>query len=145
MNGSNNFADVGDFHEKFGLPRSDNTIAGNIDDDTPHELTAELYDFRNRFMQEELDEFREAWADGDLAKQADALVDLVYVAMGTAHLMGLPWQALWDEVQRANMSKERAAADGSNSVRKSSFDVVKPAGWMPLDIEGILAKYGYTS
>ena len=38
----------------------------------------------------------------------DALIDLTYVAMGTAYMMGLPWQDLWDEVQRANMSKVRA-------------------------------------
>ena len=145
MNGNDNFGDVGDFHEKFGLRRSDVMRLPGREDTTPHMLDGELYDFRRDFMQEELDEFVDGWRDGDLAKMADSLVDLVYVAMGTAHLMGLPWQALWDEVQRANMSKERAAADGSNSVRKSSFDVVKPAGWMPPDIEGILAKYGYTS
>lgn len=138
MNG-NNFSDVGDFHEKFGLRSSDR---GSVL--PPNMLDGELYDFRRDFMQEELDEFVDAWQVDDLAKMADALVDLVYVAMGTAHLMGLPWQELWDEVQRANMSKERAAADGSNSVRKSSFDVVKPAGWTPPDIEGILTQHGYT-
>jgi hypothetical protein len=47
----------------------------------------------------------------DLPKIADALVDLVYVALGTAHLHRLPWEALFTEVQRANVTKERCGID----------------------------------
>jgi predicted HAD superfamily Cof-like phosphohydrolase len=75
---------------------------------------------------------------------ADALIDLVYVAMGTAHLLGLPWEALWNEVQIANMRKVRAAADASDSKRGSAFDVVKPPGWQPPNIKRILENYGWT-
>lgn len=128
---ANNFEDVQAFHEKFGLPRP---LA-------PVQLDADTAKFRVNFMCEELVEFQEALRTNDLAKQADALVDLVYVAMGTVVMMGLPWQALWDEVQRANMSKVRADhADDPRSARRHSLDVVKPVGWVPPDIEGALAR-----
>jgi hypothetical protein len=68
---------------------------------------------------------------------ADALVDIVYVAMGTAYMMGLPWQQLWDEVQRSNMDKVRAS-DASQSKRKNSLDVVKPQGWVGPDLKSII-------
>jgi len=54
--------------------------------------------------------------------------------------MGLPWQVLWNEVQRANMTKQRASSDGSDSKRRTSLDVVKPPGWQPPDVAGILEK-----
>ena len=126
-----NFSDVGDFHEKFGLHRSDKEPG-------IQEISDELLDFRIKFLREELDEFCEGEKEGDHAKMFDALLDLVYVAMGTAHLLGYPWQMGWDAVQKANMAKERAASDGSNSKRGSSFDVVKPEGWTPPNIDGIL-------
>jgi len=44
---------------------------------------------------------------------------------------------LWDDVQRANMSKERAT-DASQSKRGSSFDVIKPAGWKPAQTVDII-------
>ena len=125
-----NFDDVAAFHERFALPRPAR----------PALLPDDQFFFRDKFMAEELEEFHNAHQHGDLAGAADALIDLVYVAMGTAVMMGLPWQALWAEVQRANMSKVRAAADGSNSKRGTALDVVKPAGWVGPDIEGVLSK-----
>lgn len=120
MNGvSMDNADVKAFQEKFDVPMS--PVPAFIDN---HANT-----FRIDFMHEELQEYQEACDHQDLAKAADALVDLVYVAHGTALMMGLPWDNLWAEVQRANMSKVRAKSDGSDSKRKSSLDVVKPPGW----------------
>ena len=132
-----NFTDVGKFHEKFNLH---NTTYHDVGPTTTSES---LMQFRAKFMDEELLEFLEGMTEGDIAKMADALVDLVYVAMGTAHLLGLPWEALWNEVQRANMEKRRAAADGSDSKRDSAFDVVKPEGWRPPNIAAVLNKNGW--
>lgn len=73
---------------------------------------------------------------------ADGLIDLVYVALGTAHLHGFPWDALFDEVQRANMSKVRAT-HAEQSRRKSTLDVVKPEGFQPPDIVGVLLANGW--
>ena len=133
-----NFDDVGDFHEKFDLYNTTHHPTG------PRILPEELMGFRIKFLREEFDEFIEGYEERNEAKMADALVDLVYVAMGTAHLKGYPWRALWAEVQRANMTKERAlSSDDSRSKRGSSYDVVKPDGWQPPDIEGVLRRHGW--
>lgn len=148
-----NFDDVGDFHEKFDL---DNTTHHDIGPRT--ELDKSILPFRVNFMVEELMEFVEAigasydpitgevkfhGAPIDHAKAFDALIDLVYVAMGTAHFLGYPWQMGWRLVQRANMAKVRAQKDASDSKRNSSFDVVKPPGWTPPDLSRLLSRMGF--
>lgn len=133
---NSNFEDVGDFHRKFGLHTSDEAPG-------PQPENFELLEFRIKFMDEELNEFIASIENGDEAGAFDALLDLVYVAMGTAHLRGYPWQEGWDAVQAANMAKVRAQADGSDSKRGSSFDVVKPAGWYPPNIEAVLTRHGF--
>lgn len=138
-----NFSDVGDFHRKFDLDTSDN-YGINLGGPGPRPINDDLMAFRHKFMQEELDEFMEGWHEGDHAKMFDALIDLVYVAMGTAHLNGYPWEQGWLLVQAANMTKVRAAADGSDSKRGSSFDVVKPPNWKAPDIKSLLESYGWS-
>ena len=118
---------VKDFHEKFGVPMHS----------TPTILDTETFNFRYKFMKEELDEFVASYIDGDLEGMADALIDLVYVAQGTALMMGLPWSPLWEEVQRANMNKVRAT-DASQSKRGSALDVIKPEGWVGPNFKGLL-------
>ena len=114
--------DIVEFHEKFGFG-----IPG-----APTLLPEELRIFRTCFLKEELDEFVVACNHGNIHDAADALIDLVYVALGTLRLMGVPGNLCWDEVQRANMSKVRATHP-SQSKRGSMFDVVKPEGWVPPD------------
>lgn len=74
----------------------------------------------------------------DLPLQADALVDLVVVAVGTGVEMGLPWKELWDDVQRANMAKERGVTKRGHAV-----DLVKPEGWEPPRTAAILKEAGW--
>lgn len=137
------FGDVGNFHKKFGLPFHGEMQEGDDwNQVAPHLLDLSDNEFREKFMQEELDEYKLAVREGDLPKAADALCDLTYVALGTAHLMHVPFLRCWFEVQRANMAKERAtSAEDDRSKRKHSLDVVKPAGWTPPDIEGALKEY----
>jgi predicted HAD superfamily Cof-like phosphohydrolase len=143
------YDDVGDFHRKFDLA----TYRVAKPDMPDHGVLR----FRSRFLVEEMAELLDALGmpgpaaslrsievsiktvddtvlfvtQKDLNKAADALADIVYVALGTAHMMGLPFDAVWGEVQRANMAKERASGDDdSRSLRKSALDVVKPAGWV---------------
>ena len=77
-----NYEDVCAFHEKFGL-MPQGTIPKVLDSNTAR--------FRITFLEEELNEYKKAVAENDLEGQADALIDLVYVAMGTACLQQLPW------------------------------------------------------
>lgn len=111
--------DVRTFHERFHVPcRS-----------TPQALETSESGFRVKFMREELDEYEQAIRDNDLEKQFDALIDLVYVAHGTALMHGFPWSEGWRRVQAANMAKISAKDAGITG--RHPLDVVKPAGWSP--------------
>lgn len=125
------FKDLADFHIKYGVPRYT---------PNPTTLDFETQDFRRKFLQEELDEYDEAIARDDLPEQIDALLDLVYIAVGTLDIMGVNSQRHWNEIQRANMSKERAK-HASQSKRGSSLDVIKPEGWVGPDHISILEGY----
>jgi hypothetical protein len=106
----NDFEKVGLFHQKFGV-RHASIFRPEDSGPAPRLLSPEEAKFRIKFLREELEEFEEGVREGDLAKCADALVDLVYVALGTAHMQMLPWDELFAEVQRANMTKERCGID----------------------------------
>lgn len=82
-------------------------------------------------LNEELSELREATEAGDVLESADALIDIVYFALGRLCEMGVPAEAVMDEVQRANMTKVR----GELSKRPGSLghDAVKPADWKAPD------------
>lgn len=123
-----NYQDVKDFHLKFGVPVGD----------YPKLLDEGALKFRTAFMFEELNEFIYHHAREDLNEAADALVDLVYVVLGTAIWMGLPWQELWDEVQRANMSKVPAEKQPHGA--RHDFDVRKPEGWVPPQFDKIMKR-----
>lgn len=129
-----NFDDVADFHLKFCVPCSQ----------APALLDQAANDFRENFLKEELKEYHDSYIQNDLEGCADALVDLVYIAMGTACMMGIPWQKIWDSVQTANMTKRLAKPDGSDSKRGSPLDVVKPLGWVGPDHRPALG-YGGTA
>lgn len=111
--------DIKDFHEKFNL----------VYDGPPRELPHDVVEFRTKFMVEELIEYGEAVDANNVEGQLDALVDLVYVALGTAYLHGFPFQKAWDEVHSANMRKVKAGPNGEGSKRGSPHDVVKPVDW----------------
>lgn len=138
----NPMADIREFHEKFGLTY----------DGKPRALHEDNMDlFRFRFLVEELNEYQLAFTalrhemtlppgvsldpgivTEHLAQALDALVDLTYVALGTAYLHGFNFEEAWRRVHEANMQKMRVERE-SDSKRGSKFDVVKPRGWEPPD------------
>lgn len=80
----------------------------------------------------------------DLVTVADGIIDSIYVLVGTGIELGLPMQALWDEVQRANMAKGTEQPDGSfKIVKREDGKVLKPEGWEPPDIRGVLIAHGW--
>lgn len=142
------FRDIGRFHAKFGLEPTD---------DPGHRLPDDVAMFRGKFLLEELTEYfratglKLAWnsSEGihieleprefDAVEAFDALIDLVYVALGTAFLHRFPFNEGWDRVQEANMKKVRASGDDdSRSKRKHKIDVVKPDGWTPPVLKDLL-------
>lgn len=92
--------------------------------------------YRIEFIQEELDELKTAYGDRDLAKAADALVDIVWVTLGLADKMGLPWDALWWEVYQANMRK--VLATKPHPTRGALETIAKPDGWREPNIAAVL-------
>jgi predicted HAD superfamily Cof-like phosphohydrolase len=150
-NVTTNFQDVRAFQVKFGLPHFG-------DGRSPTPLDHDLMKFRGKFLLEELAEFFAASGyiavatrlhgvieyldrmpvpypvNTDLESAADALADLNYVSLGTAHFMAIPFDGVWSEVQRANMTKVRASnSKDPRSKRGHAADVVKPPGFRPPD------------
>jgi len=89
--------DVAEFHRTFHLPVLESPVI-------PGEDRCAL---RINLLQEELDELKEAIRDKDITAVADALSDLQYVLSGAILEFGLghKFKALFEEVQRSNMSK----------------------------------------
>lgn len=108
--------DVADFHE---------LVLKDFAEPAPSLVSAEYCVERARFLHEELNEFCTASNAGDLVGVSDALADLVYVALGTAYRMGLPFDQIWGAVQEANMRKVSGQTKRGNKV-----DACKPAGWV---------------
>lgn len=106
--------DVRDFHIAFNHPTKD----------VPVLLSPERVKARADWMQEEVIEFVEAT---DISGQADAMVDLMYFALGTLVEMGVQPEVLFDIVHEANMSK--LWEDGKPRYREDG-KVIKPATWV---------------
>jgi len=119
--------DIDQFHKKFGFEKNEKV---GIPDNN------ELVNFRTSFLMEELAEYTQAITKKDAAGALDALVDIVYIALGTAWLFNLPFDKAWNEVQKANMSKVRAKSKSKK--RGTAFDVIKPQGWVAPNIERIV-------
>ena len=68
-------------------------------------------DLREALLAEEVGELTEAVTAGDVVKIADALGDIVFVAVGTAVTYGIPFDAVLAEVFRSNMTKVNTPAE----------------------------------
>ena len=75
-----------------------------------------------------------AGRDGEsIVGAIDGMCDLIYVTLGTAVACGVDLEPFYDEVHRSNMAK-------STGPRRGDGKVLKPPGWTPPDIAGLLAK-----
>tara|TARA_R100000742_G_C4254894_1_gene72887 strand:+ start:290 stop:913 length:624 start_codon:yes stop_codon:yes gene_type:complete len=75
-------------------------------------------------LDEEIDELVSAYHNKDYGEMGDALIDLIYFALGHAYRMGIPFETMWKEVHEANMNKKVA-----KTVRGEK-DAEKPADWV---------------
>ncbi len=105
---------VKEFHDKFGHPMADEPVMI----DKKRSLS------RAKWMNEEVAEFLIA---DDIYEQADAMIDLIYFALGTMVEMGLEVDELFEIVQNANMSK--LWPDGKPHYNPKDGKVLKPEGW----------------
>lgn len=105
---------VREFHIAFNHPVAESPI--NLSDERAIK--------RSSWMLEELTEFTTAETVVD---RADAMIDLIYFALGTLVEMGVQPGKLFDIVQAANMAKLHA--DGRPRYREDN-KVIKPEGWV---------------
>lgn len=112
-------------------------IIGQTMPDKPTMLPDHRHQYAVDHLSEELDELKDALNERDLPKAVDALQDLIYVAAGRLFEMGVLPGLPRDEVQRANMDKERGIVD-KRAKSSQGFDAVKPEGWKGPDFTDIL-------
>lgn len=144
---------VAEFHKTFNAPILEK----------PQIPSKERCELRVSLLQEELNELQQAIADNDLVEIADALCDLQYVLSGAVLEFGLgeKFPALFNEVQRSNMSKacsnqqeadetiafykekgeeafSEKSGDKINVHRKFDHKVLKNKYYSPADLKTIL-------
>ena len=108
------FEQVKEFHKAFNCPYRE----------TPGFLSGGDVKRRAGFMREEIQEFTTA---ENVYDQADAMIDLIYFALGTLVEMGVAPDEIFDIVHEANMAKK--LSDGGVLLREGSRKILKPPGW----------------
>lgn len=76
----------------------------------------------------------------NLVELADGLGDSDYVNEGTRLECGIPGRAVAAEIQRSNMAK--LGPDGKPMYREDG-KIMKPDGWTPPNIKGVLLAHGW--
>lgn len=135
--------DIAEMHTKFGV----NPVIRGLD----KEKLRWFLEFRERFLQEELDEMRKACVEYDAGKITgakaaddivDALIDLIVVAVGTLDAYDVDTNEAWDRVHTKNMLKNVGVKE-SRPNPLGLPDLIKGPGWTPPSHEdnvGLLAK-----
>lgn len=115
--------DIFVMHDHYGFHEA-------IDKLDPEQLKTFLK-FRIDFLQEELNEMKEAYDRSDIDSPedvVDALIDLCVVAIGTLDAFEIDSHKAWYEVLKANMAKKV----GIKPERPNPLglpDLIKPDGW----------------
>jgi predicted HAD superfamily Cof-like phosphohydrolase len=105
------FEQVKAFHTAMGQPTADKPVAMDV-------IRQQQ---RFEYMAEELHEFMEA---SEVVDQADAMIDLIYLAIGTMVELGVIPEPLFEIVHSANMSK--IWPDGTAHLNPETGKVMKP-------------------
>jgi hypothetical protein len=103
--------------------------------DKPQGLIEERLFARHTHIQEELEELLASNNQLDevatIDEQADAFIDIIYIALGGLIEMGIVPGPVFDEVHKANMAKRRGSVPSRPG---NNHDAVKPEGWSPPDV-----------
>lgn len=114
--------DINEMQYKYGVHK---WIHDNRDN---KENLRRYLEFRIDFLREELDETEAALVSMDSEEIVDGLIDLCVVAIGTLDAFGVDPYKAWDEILRANLSKEV----GVKPERPNPMglpDLIKPEDW----------------
>jgi hypothetical protein len=96
-----------------------------------------------QYLQDGVNMYREGHAVGNITIAMNGIASLYVNCIIGAASSGLSeeaWNEMWDDVQRANMQKERVLK-AEDSKRGSTWDVRKPPGWVGPRTDEILQKY----
>ena len=126
------FDKVTEFHKAFGHEAPDKITM----------LNKSGIRFRNMLISEELEELQEGFDNQSIVDIADALADIVYVVLGTAAAFGIPFNEVFDEVHRSNMSK---LGEDGKPIFNEYGKIMKPEGWKQPMIAEILSRYIHQS
>lgn len=113
---------VVEFHKKMKI-----LSPGN-----PNEMKDKLWIQRINHILEESSELTVSYNKKDFCEILDALCDLIYVACGTAYLMGVDFNEAFRRVHEANMKKECRPFDGDKQ------GVLKPKGWKSPELKDLI-------
>jgi predicted HAD superfamily Cof-like phosphohydrolase len=116
--------DIAAFHERFGLQQNNAIVPIGEERD---QISQEEWELRITRLVDEVTETQTAHEEEDDEEYLDGLVDIVYIALGTAYRRGWDFSEAWARVHGANMQKIRGEA--KNSKYGSSYDIIKPEGW----------------
>ena len=121
---------VTEFHNAFRL---------NVEYKPKSDISTEITELRYNLMKEENEEYLQAVKSNDLIEIGDALGDMLYILCGTiiSHGFQDKIEAIFDEIQRSNMSK--LGADGKPIYREDG-KVLKGPNYFKPNIEKILKK-----
>ncbi|MDG1024233.1 MAG: nucleoside triphosphate pyrophosphohydrolase family protein [Flavobacteriaceae bacterium] len=120
---------VTEFHEAYGL---------GIENKPQANLPKNIVELRYHLMKEENEEYLQAAEENDLVEIGDALGDMLYILCGTiiSHGFQDKMEAIFDEIQRSNMSK--LGADGK-PIYRADGKVLKGPNYFKPDLAKILA------
>lgn len=152
----NAYRDVKEFMEAVGQEAPDELTQRGVPPDHEHyrlvngsqeldsrarllSLGTHLASLRARLVLEEASELLDALAADDLVQIADAVVDICYVAIGTAIAYGISLPEVWEAVQEANMAKLSLTPEGEFvALKDENGKIIKPEGWVPPDVAAVL-------
>jgi len=126
------FKDMQDMHKKYGVNK---WMQAELQSDIDWRKINKFMQFRIGMMQEELDETKSAFENKNAEEMVDGIIDLCVFAIGTLEVFGVDANKAWDEVYKANMSKEVGIKQGRPNPLGLP-DLVKPEGWKGPNHEG---------
>ena len=119
------FHDMKVMHQKFGVNK---WMQAEQQSDVEFKRLNKFMQFRLDMMQEELDETKKAFEEKDAPEMVDGMIDLCVFAIGTLEVFGVDANKAWDEVYKANMSKEVGIKEGRPNPLGLP-DLMKPDDW----------------
>jgi predicted HAD superfamily Cof-like phosphohydrolase len=124
-------AAVKEFHEACDMPVYNEPQVGicSIHDNERRKL-------RRSLIGEEYAEYVKAEKSNSIVDIADSLADMMYVIAGAGLEYGIDLDAVMVEIHRSNMSKVNATT--GKIVRREDGKILKPDGWTPPDVRGVL-------